>query len=164
MIARLLTIRFARGDQAIRLGALRAVSARRRRRASQIAILQLVNARRAGAYHLLRLSRTPGTSYWPNLTGQNLIVLPLTAKPTPPSAVPQQISCDPLPLIILITEISSIYIEGLLLERSKPIGPTGKEIQLFGFWREFCPMTAPLTPLMRLHPKGGLPASRRRAH
>jgi hypothetical protein len=50
------------------------------------------------------------------------------------------------------------------LERSKPIGPTGKEIQLFGFWGEFCPMTAPLTPLMSLHPKGGLPASRSWTH
>jgi hypothetical protein len=35
---------------------------------------------------------------------------------------------------------------------------------LFGFWGEFCPMTAPLTPLMSSHPKGGLPASRSWTH
>jgi hypothetical protein len=48
----------------------------------------------------------------------------------------------------------------VVVAKKKAIGPTGKEIQLFGFWREFCPMTAPLTPLMRTHSKGGLPASR----
>jgi hypothetical protein len=52
----------------------------------------------------------------------------------------------------------------VIVGKKKAIGSTGKEIQLFGVWGEFCPMTAPLTPLMRLHPKGGLPASRTRAH
>ena len=50
----------------------------------------------------------------------------------------------------------------VVVGKKKPIGPTGKEIQLFGFGGEFCPMTAPLTPLMCMHPKGGLPASRTR--
>jgi hypothetical protein len=55
---------------------------------------------------------------WP---GKNSLFCP-TAQPTPPSAVPQQISCDPLPLTILITEIYSIYIEGSLLERRSRLG------------------------------------------
>jgi hypothetical protein len=52
----------------------------------------------------------------------------------------------------------------VVVGKKKEIRSTGKEIQLFGFWGEFCPMTAPLTPLMSLHPKGGLPASQTRAH
>jgi hypothetical protein len=66
-------------------------------------------------------------------------------------------------LIILITEIYSIY-RRVVVGKKKPIGPTGKEIHLFGFGGEFCPMTAQLTPLMRLHLKGALPASRTWTH
>jgi len=52
----------------------------------------------------------------------------------------------------------------VVVAKKKAIGSTGKEIQLFGFGGEFCPMTAPLTPLMSSHPRGGLPASRTGAH
>jgi hypothetical protein len=52
----------------------------------------------------------------------------------------------------------------VVVGKKKPIGLAGKEIQLFGFGGEFCPMTAPPTPLMILHPKGGLPASRTCSH
>jgi hypothetical protein len=143
------------------------------------------------------------------LARQKINVLPPTTKPTPPSAVPQQIFCDPLPLINanwlyyqfypIIEQVKShrfashptthaplsgastdllrsfaidysnfrdlFYTYGrVVVGKKKPIGPTGKEIQMFGSGGEFCPMTAPLTPLMIWHPKGGLPASRTWTH
>jgi hypothetical protein len=56
---------------------------------------------------------------------------------------PQQISCDPLPLNILITEIYSIYIEGSLFERRSRSGQQVRRSIRLVLWGSFGPTNPP---------------------
>jgi hypothetical protein len=60
--------------------------------------------------------------------------------------------------------LRSFAIEGSLLERRSRSGQQVRRSIRLVPGGEFCPMTAPLTPLLIWHPKGGLPASRTCAH